>query len=279
MDDGNQPVSRKESLIRLPLRLGDDAFTEHRISDAKVEQLIHTFIGFKHLITVYEPLEYMACATSAMREADNGPAIMAAIRERSGIACQVIDGKTEADMIYANHIGYRLDTPTSYLYIDVGGGSTELTLFAQGQSVVSHSFDIGTVRLLRDLVPETHWKAMKQWIKDSCTGYGPITAIGSGGNINKINKLLRSSKSKSGTPIGFKRLKKLDKFLRSYTFEERVSLLALRPDRADVIIPACQIYLSVMKWANISDMYIPQIGLVDGMVQILYEQYKKNRAD
>jgi exopolyphosphatase/guanosine-5'-triphosphate,3'-diphosphate pyrophosphatase len=259
----------------MPLRLGEDAFTQGRISDVKIEQLTQTLIGFKHLITVYDPIDVMACATSAMRQAENGNDILDAIQQRSGIRCQIIAGKVEADIIYANHFEQYLDTDTSYLYIDVGGGSTELTLLVQGSSVASQSFDIGTIRILQGMVTEKTWKSMRKWIKQECADFHPITAIGSGGNINKVSKLSGSTKSKAKRTISFKKLEQVHQSIRAYTFEGRVHRLAMRPDRADVIIPACEIYLSVMKWGNIATMYVPQIGLVDGMVHVMYERYKR----
>ena len=277
--DGTQVSCRKESLIRLPLRLGEDAFTQRRISEAKVEQLIQTLMGFKHLITVYDPIAYMACATSAMREAANAPAILAALRERSGIACQIIDGQREAEIIFANRFATRFPHSTACLYIDVGGGSTELTLFAHGCRVTSQSFDIGTVRLLQGGVSDETWKSMRKWIKHQCADFHPITAIGSGGNINKITKMVSATKTKNCRTLSFKKLQSMHHMLRAHTFEERVTQLALRPDRADVIIPACEIYLAVMKWANIAKMDVPQIGLADGIVHILYTQYMQDRSD
>lgn len=276
--DNNQPFCRKESLIRIPLRLGEDAFTQGRISDVKIDQLIQTLIGFKHLVAVYDPIDVMGCATSAMREAENGQDILAAIQQHSGIPCQIIDGKTEADIIYANHFEQYLNTDSSYLYIDVGGGSTELSLLTRGSCVVSQSFDIGTVRMLQGLVEDKTWKFMQKWVKKTCANLRPLTAIGSGGNINKVRKLAGSTKSKANRTISYKKLMQVRRSLRAHTFEERVRMLALRPDRADVIIPACEIYLSVMRWGKIATMYVPQIGLVDGMVHVMYKRYRQQGA-
>jgi exopolyphosphatase/guanosine-5'-triphosphate,3'-diphosphate pyrophosphatase len=273
MLDGDLPFCRKESLIRIPLRLGEDAFSQGRISDLKIERLTQTVIGFKHLITVYDPLDMMVCATSAMREAENGDAILATLQQHSGLRCQIIDGKTEADLIYANHAEHHFDIDTTSLYIDVGGGSTELTLFTEGRSVLSQSFDIGTIRLLQGLVTDDTWKAMKTWIKQAKGDLHPLVAIGSGGNINKISKFAGLSKRKDNRTISFKKFKQIYQSLRAYTFEERVHKLAMRPDRADVIIPACEIYLSAMKWAQVTKMHVPQIGLVDGMVHVMYKRY------
>lgn len=270
-ENGSQPYFKKEALIRMPVRLGDDAFTKHRISESKVDMLTDTMIGFKHLMDAYQPVDYMACATSAMREVENGADIVAKIRSRSGIQLQIIDGKIEAEMIYANHFEEKLDKSKSYLYIDVGGGSTELTFFSQGKHQASSSFNIGTVRLLENLVPDEKWQEMKRWIKKNVANREKVVAIGSGGNIIKIFQLARQ---KTGKPLTSKRLKEIYKLLDSFTYEERIKVMGLKPDRADVIIPASRIYTSVMKWGKVGKIYVPEIGLADGIIHVLYEKYK-----
>ncbi|MFQ5584315.1 MAG: exopolyphosphatase [Calditrichia bacterium] len=270
----NEPVFKKESLVRIPLRLGEDAFTDRRISDEKADSLIQTMIAFRHLITAYGALDYIACATSAMREAINAPGIVAAIEKQSGIQLEVVDGKKEADIIYSNHFEEKLSRQKSYLYIDVGGGSTELTLFSKGKNIASKSFDIGTVRLLKNVVPKRTWREMKQWTRNNLKGLKKVKAIGSGGNINKIFRL---SRQKEGKPLLLKNLKDISEFLSSYSLQERIKTLGLRPDRADVIIPASQIYISVMEWGKIKRIYVPQIGLADGLVHLMYERYKNAR--
>lgn len=276
IENGDQPLFKKESLIRIPIRLGEDSFTRKIISKEKEANLIKTMIGFKHLIDAYEAVDYIACATSAMREAENGKEIVHKIRMQSGIRLEIIDGKREADIINSNHFERKLDPNQSYLYIDVGGGSTELTLFPKNESLTSRSFNIGTVKLLNDLVLKEDWKEMKKWIKGNTAGRMPVFGIGSGGNINKIFRLSGCSDNK---PIAFKDIRKIHKSLQTYTFEERVKVLGLRPDRADVILPAAEIYLSVMRWGGIKQMFVPQIGLSDGLIHILYEKQKeKERA-
>lgn len=230
--------------------------------------------GFKFLIEAYQAIDYMACATSAMREAENGEDVVKEIMRRSGIKLDIVAGQKEADIIYANHFEERLDKNKSYLYIDVGGGSTELTLFSHNQSITSHSFNIGTVRLLHGLVPDSRWKEMKQWVQVIAPEFKPVIGIGSGGNINKMFKL---SRIKTGKPISYKRLRELDKYLNTFSLDERIKILGLRPDRADVIIPAADIFTSVMKWAKINRMYVPEIGLSDGMIRLLYERHMANR--
>jgi exopolyphosphatase/guanosine-5'-triphosphate,3'-diphosphate pyrophosphatase len=270
-ENGNLPYFKKESLIRMPLRLGDEAFTRHRISDQKAEMLVNTMIGFQHLIEAYQPLDYLACATSAMREVENDGDIVKQIKQRSGIDLQIIDGKMEAEMIYANHFEEKLDKTKSYLYIDVGGGSTELTFFARGKAQTSLSFNIGTVRILENLVADEAWQEMKRWIKTTVAIRENVVAIGSGGNINKIFSL---AMQKTGKPLSYKKLREMYNSLDFYTYEERIKVLGLKPDRADVIIPASRIYTSVMKWGKISKIYVPEIGLADGIIHVLYEKYK-----
>lgn len=275
IENGSQPLFKKESLIRIPIRLGEDSFIQKKISAEKTNNLIKTMIGFKNLIEAYEAVDYIACATSAMREAENGNEIVEKIKKESGINLEIINGKREAEIINSNHIEKKLDQDSSYLYIDVGGGSTELTLFSKNESVTSKSFDIGTVRLLENLVPKTSWKDMKNWIKETSVEFQPLFGIGSGGNINKIFRLSMKSEKK---PLTYKNIKKISDYLRSFTLEQRVKVLNLRPDRADVILPAAQIYMSVMKWGKIKQMFVPQIGLADGLIHILYEKHKENNT-
>jgi len=274
-ETGNTTFFKKDSLYRVPLRLGDDAFVKRKISERKTRELLHTMIAFKYLIEVYQPLDYMACATSAMREAVNGQEIVDEIKRQVNLTVEIIDGKREAELLSANRIAENLDKEKSYLYIDVGGGSTEITLFSKNRRVTSSSFNIGTVRILNNLVSKSEWKKLKKWLKDHVVDYQPLSAIGSGGNINTIFEL---SRRKEGKPLSFKKMKEIYNFLRSYSLDERITLLGLKPDRADVILPASDIYLSVMRWAKISKIYIPQIGLSDGIIHILYEKYKSNSS-
>ena len=265
---------RKESLIRMPLRLGTDVFTHGRLSQEKADDLLKMMTAFKYLIETQRPLAFRACATSAMREAANGAEVTARILAQTGIAIEIIDGKKEAELIYSNHIADNLAPGMSYLYIDVGGGSTELTLISNNQTVASASFDIGTVRMLNDLVTLSAWTALKVWVKKTTADHRPLAAIGTGGNINKYFSL---SEQREGKPLAFKKLRSLYTFLQAHSLAERIEQLGLKPDRADVIIPAGRIYLSIMKWADIAQIYVPQVGLSDGMIHTLYEEYKKTR--
>ncbi len=271
----NGPIFKKADLVRIPLRLGEDAFLHKKISKEKVEKLILAMKAFRQLINFYEITEYKACATSAMREAQNAVEVIEYVAHESGIAIEIIDGKVEAQIIYSNHIAENLGDESNYLYIDVGGGSTELTLFSKGNLIASRSFNVGTIRFLNDLVTKELWAEFKDWIKKETKDFQPITAIGSGGNINKIFKM---SRKKQNRPMSIKRLIELREYLESYTLQERVEVLGLNPDRADVIIPAAKIFLTVMKAADIKEIFVPQIGMSDGLIHLLYENHQaRNR--
>lgn len=265
------PVFKKAELIRVPIRLGEDAFVHGRISPEKSEKLITAMKAFRHLISVYDAVDYRACATSAMRDALNGPQIVQQIREEAGLNVEIIDGKTEADIIYSNHIAEQLDLDKAYLYIDIGGGSTELSLFWKGKVIASRSFNIGTIRMLHGQVSKETWNEMKSWVKQKTGDHKEMIAIGSGGNINKLFKM---SHKKEHKPLSYDKLKTLYENLDSYSLEERITVLGLNPDRADVIMPAARILLTVMKTADIEKMIVPQIGLSDGIVHLLYEGHK-----
>ncbi|MBT8372841.1 MAG: exopolyphosphatase [Deltaproteobacteria bacterium] len=270
-ENETSPTFRKMSLIRMPIRLGDDAFTQKYISELKIAQLVKSMIGFSHLIDAFQPLGFMACATSAMREAENGPEIRERILREAGIKVDIIDGKREAQIIFENKSTDIFGGNNAYLYVDIGGGSTEITLFSEGRIIAAGSFNIGTIRLLEGLVTNAYWKKMKQWLKNCTAAYTSIAAIGSGGNINKVFRL---ANCKTGKPLSENKMMKVRRFLKHFTIEQRIRELGLRPDRADVIIPALNIYLKIMKWAGINKIYVPQIGLADGIVHILYDKFK-----
>lgn len=274
-ENGRDASFKKTSLIRVPLRLGADAFVQHRISDENVQALIETMKGFRHLINVMKPVDYIACATSAMREAENGREIVEEVSRLTGISIEIINGEQEAEIIYSNHAAELIDPTKHYLYIDVGGGSTELTLFANNKRAASRSFNIGTVRILQDLVDEAEWTKLNKWLKNLSMEYSPILGIGTGGNINTIFKL---SRKKNEKPLTLKFMKKMHKYLNSYSYDERVKILGLKPDRADVIIPATDIFLNVMSWGKIQKLHVPIIGLLDGIIHTLYEKYKNGQG-
>jgi exopolyphosphatase/guanosine-5'-triphosphate,3'-diphosphate pyrophosphatase len=271
--DGNgTPVFKKAELIRVPIRLGEDSFVKGNISRKKAEKLVTAMKAFRHLISVYDAVEYRACATSAMRDAENGPEIVERIKEEAGLDIEIIDGKTEADIIYSNHIAEQLDKDKAYLYIDIGGGSTELSVFWKGKVIASRSFNIGTIRMLHNQVTKETWNMMKSWVETKTKGYKELMAIGSGGNINKLYKM---SQKKDRKPLSYTRLRNIYQGLRAYSLEERITVLGLNPDRADVIMPAARIVLTVMKTTGIKKMLVPQIGLSDGIVHLLYEGHKE----
>lgn len=269
-----KPVFSKEELIRLPIRLGEDVFMNGRISDKKAEKLITAMRGFHELIKVYEVDAYRAVATSAMRDASNGLEVIDRIRQEAGLNVEIIDGKSEAQLVFSNHIEEMLNPRHAYLYIDVGGGSTELTLYYNHKVMASKSFNIGTVRMLLNKVEKDEWDNMKDWIKATTLGVRPLSAIGSGGNINKIFKMTK----KDNKSLSYNKLKGINDMLNSYTYNERVEVLGLKPDRADVIVHASKIFITIMKTADIDNIFVPQIGLSDGIVHDLYDKAKAEIA-
>jgi exopolyphosphatase / guanosine-5'-triphosphate,3'-diphosphate pyrophosphatase len=267
-----KPEFNKLNLVRVPLRLGFDVFEEMKISEGKREMILNTIKAYKFLMEAHGVQYLKAAATSAMRDAINAKAIIEEIKEQTGIRIEVISGGDEASLIYENHIAENLDKDHSYLYIDVGGGSTELTFFADNVLVFKESFNIGTIRLLKNQVKEAHWETMKDFIKKETKGHdNDIVAIGSGGNINKVFSI---SKRKDGKPLPLDLLKDYYKEMGSFSVEDRIRLYKFREDRADVIVPALQIYINVMRWANAAEIYVPKIGLVDGLIQHLYVELK-----
>ena len=265
----DNPEFIKALLVRVPLRLGFEVFDKGQISASKVEMIIKTIKSYKLLLDVYEVKYLKACATSAMRDAANSSDIIRKIKAETGIEIKIISGQEEASIIYENHFADNLTKEESYLYIDVGGGSTELTFFSDGKLIFKESFNIGTIRLLKNQVTESHWDEMKEFIKSSTKGFHHVTAIGSGGNINKIFSL---SKRKEGKPLPLQLLRDYHKELSNFTLEERISLYKLREDRADVIVPALLIYINVMRWVDCEEIYVPKIGLADGLIHHLYDE-------
>jgi exopolyphosphatase/guanosine-5'-triphosphate,3'-diphosphate pyrophosphatase len=258
----------KLNLVRVPLRLGFDVFEKGEISKEKRGMVLQTMKAYSHLINAYGVKQVIVCATSAMRDASNSADIIRKVKLETGLEIEIISGELEASLIYENHIAENMDTEHSYLYIDVGGGSTELTFFADGKLISKESFNIGTIRLLKNMVTEAQWDSMKETIKQKTKGYKKIVAIGTGGNINKIFSL---SKKKDGRPLTLDLLKDYYKELSSYNLADRIRLYDLREDRADVIVPALLIYLNVMRWADAEEIFVPKIGLADGLIHHLYE--------
>ena len=263
----------KLNLVRVPLRLGFDVFERKEISQEKVAMIISTIKAYKNLLDAYGVEHCKAAATSAMRDASNSDEIIHRVKIATDIDIEIISGGEEASLIYENHIAENMDKDHSYLYIDVGGGSTELTFFAQTKLIFKESFNIGTIRLLKGQVEEKQWDEMKEYIKDKTKAYSNnMVAIGSGGNINKIFSM---SKKKDGKPLPFDLLKDYYKEFSSFSLEDRIRVYKMREDRADVIVPALQIYINVMRWANAPEIFVPKIGLADGLIQHLYQELKE----
>lgn len=269
LDAFGKPQFNKLNLIRVPLRLGFDVFELGEISKQKRNMIMETMKSYAHLLKAYGVENVKACATSAMRDASNSEDIIRKVKFETGIEIKVISGDEEASFIYENHIAENLDKEHSYLYIDVGGGSTELTFFNEGKLMYKESFNIGTIRLLKNMVTEKNWDEMKDHLRSNTKSKLPMIAIGSGGNINKIFSI---SKKKEGKPLSIDLLKDYHREFSNVTLEERIRVYKLREDRADVIVPALLIYINVMRWAGIEEIYVPKIGLADGLIQHLYEE-------
>ena len=270
-DNGNKPVFNKLNLIRVPLRLGFEVFETGVISKQKIGMFLQTMKAFKHLMNAYGVEHVKACATSAMRDAKNSGDVIRKVKFETDIAIEVISGDMEAGLVFESHIAETLDKDHSYMYVDVGGGSTELSFFSNGVLIFKESFNIGTIRLLQNQVNDKIWDLMKDVIKNVTKGQNEVVAIGSGGNLNKVFSM---SKRKDGKPLTLELLKDYHRELSSVGLEDRIKLYNLRPDRADVIVPALLIYTNAMRWAGATEMFVPKIGLVDGLVQHLWEELK-----
>lgn len=265
----------KLCLLRIPLRLGFDVFDKGYVAEEKKKKLIETLKAYKILMGIYKAEAFRACATSAMRDAANGQEILAEILSETGIQVDIITGQYEANILYETHIAEKLASNKAYLYIDVGGGSTEVTMYAENHTIFKESFNIGTIRLLHNKVTEEQWDHMKWYIKTYTRGHYPIEAIGTGGNINKIFSI---SKRKEGKPLTLELLKDYYKELSNTTVEDRKHLYQFRDDRADVIVPALQIYTSIMRWAEADEIYVPRIGLADGLIKMQYQERSRERG-
>jgi exopolyphosphatase/guanosine-5'-triphosphate,3'-diphosphate pyrophosphatase len=274
-EEGEKVIFKKSSLIRVPLRLGFDAFSKKNISENKIQKLIETIRAFKILIGVHEVISWKAIATAAMREAENGPQIVERVERETGVRIKVVSGEEEAGIVYSNHIAEDLDPDKSYLYIDVGGGSTEVTLFAENRVLASCSFNIGTIRLINGQVKEADWKKLKVYIREIAEGHSTLIGIGSGGNINKLFKM---SGKQEGKPLPTKRLQKLRDEISELTVAERITQLGMNEDRADVIVHAANIFLFILKQAGIKKLMVPEIGVSDGIIHLLYEEFKSRKS-
>lgn len=267
--EGKEPIFKKTSLVRVPIRLGADVFMTQLISEENKLRMIDTMEAFKLLMKTHKIEKYQACATSAMREAVNGKEIANEITKKTGVKIDIIDGNHEAAMIAATDLHTFIQSDKTYLYVDVGGGSTEFTLYSGGETIASKSFKLGTVRLLKNLVEDEVWEEVEAWTRELAKDYPKIDLLGSGGNINNIFK---SSGKTPGKPLSFLYLSSYYQLLNSFTYEERITELNLNADRADVIIPAAKIYLSAMKWTKARRIFVPKIGLADGIIKSLYQE-------
>ena len=265
--DGKEPQFNKSSLVRVPIRLGQDAFTVGEISPENIDRMVDAMKAFNLLMKVHKVERYMAFATSAMREAYNAKEVVALIKKKADIKIEIIDGKKEAAIIASTDLHYLLKTDETYLFVDVGGGSTEFTLFSDGKMINSRSFKAGTVRLLNNMVHDVVWDEIEKWIKTNTADYEEVTLIGSGGNINKLFKMSGKQQEK---PLSYIYINSQYAFLNSLTYEQRIAELGLNSDRADVIIHATRIYLNAMKWSGARQIYVPKIGLSDGIVKAMY---------
>jgi len=266
-EQGKETQFSKSSLVRVPIRLGQDAFTVGEITEENIERMIDAMKAFKLLMKVHKVEKYMACATSAMREAYNGKEVVDLIRKKADIKIDIIDGKKEAAIIASTDLHYLLKTEQTYLYVDVGGGSTEFSLFSNAKMIASKSFKVGTVRLINDMVNDIVWQEIEKWIKLNTAEFEPVTLIGSGGNINKLFKMSGKLQDK---PLSYIYLNTQYTALNALSYDQRVSDLGLNPDRADVIIPALRVYLNAMKWSGARSIYVPKIGLSDGIIKAMY---------
>lgn len=269
--DGERCEIEKVSLTRVPVRLGEDVFTTGVISKEKISQLVKTMRAFWYLMDVHDIEYFRACATSAMREAQNSREVIAQVEKEANIHIELLTGDEEANLIFENYFSQNLNASGNYLYIDVGGGSTELTLINMGKRIKGKSFELGTVRMLTAAVKESEWSKAATWIQSALAKNEKITGIGTGGNINTIFKI---QGKKPGDILTRKEISEQYSMLKSYTYQQRIGKLRLKPDRADVIIPACEIYLRLMDAAGIKEMLVPKIGLSDGIILDIFNKWK-----
>ena len=274
LQDVQGPIFKKSSLIRVPVRLGANAFTNHKLPEVNILHLEDTMLAFKYLMKANDVLHYKGCATSAMREASNGASIVKRIREKTGLIIDIITGTMEADLIFNSQNASLGKIQTNSLFVDVGGGSTEITVFSKGKAIAARSFAIGTIRILQNQVSKQDWKIMKDWVKKTSGTLQDFSMIGSGGNINRISKL---AQLKPGKSLTFEKLEMIVADLNAHTYDERMKLYDLNPDRADVIVPAGEIFVNIMKWINADKIFVPKIGLGDGIVREVYKEYLEGK--
>jgi exopolyphosphatase/guanosine-5'-triphosphate,3'-diphosphate pyrophosphatase len=270
----HEAMFKKNSLIRVPVRLGADAFKDHRIPEPTVRKLIEAMMAYKYIMKVNDVIHYKGCATSAMREAKNGAEIVKRIEKETGVRINIISGNSEANMIFNSQNSIASKIGNDCLFVDVGGGSTEITVFIKGQAAAARSFDIGTIRLLSNQVQKEYWKELKDWLRKETKTMKTFSLVGSGGNINRLFKM---AELKQGKPLTYEKLYDMVTQLKVHSIDDRIKLFDLNPDRADVIVPAGEIFLNIMKFVGAAKIYVPKIGLSDGMVREVYKEYKEGK--
>lgn len=263
----DQVEYKKLAFLRVPIRLGEDVFTEGKISDEKRDRLCEAMQGFAHMMRAYRVEAFRACATSAMREASNGAEVTEQVRELSGINIEIISGQAEAETIFANGMSETVSPELTYLYVDVGGGSTEVVVYSRHQKIEARSFGLGTVRMLSDAVDKDEMKSFKKWLASAAKKYQPTAIIGSGGNINKVQRMLSKKEKES---LNYTEVEVLYRYIKSFNFDERVHALGLNTYRADVIVPAMKIFLTVCNTCKINEIIVPKMGLSDGIIRTLF---------
>ena len=268
--EGEHPVFMKSEMIRVPIRLGEDSFTVGEISPKNIKRVVKAMKAFKLIMKINGVKNYMACATSALRESNNADELIAKVKKKAGIKIELIDGKKEAEIISYTTILADQGHNSNYLYVDVGGGSTEFSVLKSGKRIVSKSFKAGTVRMINNMVNDKVWLEIEKWIKMNTKGIEKIQLLGSGGNINKVFKL---SNIKDGNPLTYFNLKSFYQDLKKLSYEERILMYNLNLDRADVILPALEIYLKALKWSGATKVFVPKIGLSDGMIKMMYKKH------
>jgi exopolyphosphatase/guanosine-5'-triphosphate,3'-diphosphate pyrophosphatase len=269
-----EAMFKKNSLIRVPVRLGPDAFKDHKIPEPTVKRLVEAMMGYKYIMKVNEVIHYKGCATSAMREAKNGAEIVKRIEKEAGIKIEIISGNSEAGMIFNSQNFIAAKTGSDCVFVDVGGGSTEITVFIKGQAAAARSFDIGTIRLLTNQVQKEYWKELKDWLRKETKTIKSFSLVGSGGNINRLFKM---AELKQGKPLTYEMLQHLTTEIKRHSVDDRIKIFDLNPDRADVIVPAGEIFLNIMKFVGAAKIFVPKIGLSDGMVREVYKEYKAGK--
>ena len=269
-EEGGRPVYMKSEMIRVPIRLGQDSFTVGEISKKNMKRVVKAMKAFRLIMKVNGVKHYMACATSALRESNNAYELITRVKKKSKIKIEVIDGRKEAEIISNTTILDSFGQNRNYLYVDVGGGSTEFSVLQDGKRIISKSFKTGTVRMINNMVNEKVWFEIEKWIQTHTAGIEKIALLGSGGNINKIFKL---SNTKEGKPLTFIKINTFYQDLKMLTYEQRILKYNLNLDRADVILPALEIYLKALKWSGATKVFVPKIGLADGMIKMMYKKF------